>query len=522
MYNNVPKSIKRIINLHSKGEIRRQSKGGLPFIGLDKFIKNSIKEVSDSAKIYEKYSFSGNLQIEGLNKPKHKKIRLGGGSPGSFPPYKNMIKNMHSLLDNFDFSYYPLAAGREEDRLKVIEYLSTLGIKNDKPYKDSKIIDNGLSINNVIFTSSSTQAFTFILESIIDFNDVILITAPNYGLFLFNPERLGARIELIDLTCEDNWILDPVLFEKKIIQINNNLLQDYKENPNKYLLRKSRRPPKVIAFLNMNPHNPTGRVYGKSRMDILLDISSICLKNGIFIIDDLIYRELSFNRDEKAIPISSINNMFSNVITLFGISKAFSLSGFRAGMVIADEIIISLIRDKIFQSTDSISVLQSCAVSSVFNKKVNDIEKYTRKVSTEYFFRYLLVKTLVEGIDSINSQYRNNIYNFFLKYKNKSYHDLLYGIDNVSIVKDMEPESGFFVILDFTKLLYKSYSGFKIKDDESFLKFLYTFGNIKLLTGKAFCWPNERELVGRVTYALDPKDIIESFKELKSCISLLQ
>lgn len=516
------KSIKRIIHLHGKEEIRRQSKGGLPFIGLSQLDRDPIKEVLNSAEIYEKYSLSKNLQIEGFKEPKYKKIRLGGGSPGLFPPYKNVIRDAHLLLDNFNFSYYPLASGREEDRLKVIEYLSLLGIKNDNPYKDSKIINNGLSIDNVIFSNSSTQAFTFILEAIIDVGDVILMTAPNYGLFLFNPERLVAKVELINLTYKNNWVLDPLLFEKKIDEINGNLLKDYKENSYKFLNRKSKTPPKVIAFLNMNPHNPTGKVYGKSRVKILEKISNICLKNGILIIDDIIYRELSFNREDKAIPIASLNNTFSNTITLFSLSKAFGLAGFRAGMIVADEVIISLIRDKIFQNTDSLSVLQSCAIASVFNKKINNIENYTKKITSEYFFRYLLTKTLIEGIDSIGNQYRNKVYKTFSKYSEKSRYNLLSGINNISIVKNMEPESGFFIILDFTKLLNKSYRGFIIKDDESFLKFLYTFGNIKLLTGKAFCWPNKNELVGRVTYALEPQYIIESFNKLKKCLSLLE
>ncbi len=56
MDKNFSKSIKRIISIHNKEEIRRQSKGELPFIGLSQLDRYPIKAVLDSAEIYEKYS----------------------------------------------------------------------------------------------------------------------------------------------------------------------------------------------------------------------------------------------------------------------------------------------------------------------------------------------------------------------------------------------------------------------------------------------------------------------------------
>jgi hypothetical protein len=76
--------------------------------------------------------------------------------------------------------------------------------------------------------------------------------------------------------------------------------------------------------------------------------------------------------------------------------------------------------------------------------------------------------------------------------------------------------------LDLSKLLGKSYKKFRIIDDTTLLKFLYTSGNIKLLTGKAFCWPNQNQLIARVTIAFDSyEDLLKSFLRLKSSIELL-
>ena len=93
------------------------------------------------------------------------------------------------------------------------------------------------------------------------------------------------------------------------------------------------------------------------------------------------------------------------------------------------------------------------------------------------------------------------------------------GIKDVSIA--LEPESGFFVILDLSKLLGKSYKGFRIIDDKTMLQFLYTSGNIKVLPGKAFCWSDREQLVVRATTALGYAELLKSFLRLKTSIEEL-
>lgn len=515
-------SIQRLITLYGENQIRRQEKGGLPYLGRAIFDMWQSNEVCEAADLYEKYSLSSNLQIEGFDTPKGSKIRLGGGSPAKFPAYKGAIKRVIKLLNNENFSNYPLAAGAEKDRKIVLSYLTKLGIKNNNPYSNSQINESGLSLNNIIFTNSSTQAYTFVLDSIIDYGDVILITSPNYGLFIFNPERLGGKVRLIKLEKQYDWLIHPVMLEKRIAEINLELNNDFYKNKDKYYLRRSEQPPKVIAFLNMNPHNPTGKVYGKDRIQLLKQIGKVCLDKGVFIIDDLVYRELTFDQSNKAVPLSTLPGMFSNTITLFSLSKAFGLAAFRSGMIVADEVIVSLVRDKIFQQTDSLSVIQSAAIAGTFNTNSNSLETYSKKITKEYKIRYNLVKAMCEGLDSIDEVYKNEIKEIIINCSYKRNKEILNGIKNLQIVNKLEPESGFFVILDFTKYKGKSYKGFKIIDDDTLLKFLYTTGNIKLLTGTAFCWPNKEEIVARITFALERKKLINSLYRLKSCLYLLK
>jgi aspartate/methionine/tyrosine aminotransferase len=127
----------------------------------------------------------------------------------------------------------------------------------------------------------------------------------------------------------------------------------------------------------------------------------------------------------------------------------------------------------------------------------------------------------VSGFDSLKNQEVNLLKNVIKK--NNLSIDLdsqMSGIDSVSIV--VEPESGFFILLDLTKLIGKSYKGFKIVDDKSLLQFLYTSDNIKVLTGNAFYWTDQNQLIIRATVAQDYKDLLDGFLRLKSVVQFLE
>ncbi len=508
---NLPKSIRSVVQMYPSNQINRSLYGGLPHLG--NTLLNSWKstEIQDAAKVYDEYSLSTNLLIKGLKAPVVDKVRLGVGSPARFKPFSRCITSIKYALKNRILSDYQLAAEYSEDKVPIMKYF--------KVSHDLEITEN-----NIIFTHSSTQAFTFVMEAILDYGDVVIMTAPNYGLFAFIPERVGGEVRLLPLTSLNDWKINPKELKQLIFNTNNELKRDYDINRGKYVFRRSDIPPRVSAFVNLNPHNPTGIVYSKKDRSLLLEISNICNEAGVFIIDDLAYSGLEFDRNSTALPICGLKGHFDNTITLYSLSKSYGLAGLRSGMIIANETIISLIRDKIFQSLDSLSLLQSAAMSAVFLMGDNahiEREKYLTNITRKYYERYVFAKAIIIGADKINKEERI-LLNKIIQ-NNKLIFDIkksMSGIRGVNIV--LEPDSGFFILLDLSKLLGKSYKEFKIIDDATLLKFLYTSGNIKLLPGKAFCWPNQSQLIARVTISFDKyEDILKSFLRLKSSIELL-
>jgi aspartate aminotransferase len=507
----LPISIRTVVKMYPSNQANRLYYGGLPHIGNALWGAWSSDEVQKAAEAYENYSLSTNLLIKGLKPPASSKIRLGGGSPAKFQPFNQCLVDIESTIQDRVLSDYPLAAGDEQAKLSVIAFY-------DLRYSKK------LNENNIIFTHSSTHAFTLVMEAILDYGDVVLMTAPNYGLFTFIPERVGGRLRLLELSAKDDWKINPKKLKKLINEINFELKVDYDRNRGKYIFRRSDLAPKVSVFVNYNPHNPIGTVYSKKDKDLLQEISSICKDSGVFIVDDLAYSGLEYDRENTALPICSLEGHFDNTITLYTLSKSYGLAGLRSGMIVANEIVSSYIRDRIFQTSDSLSILQSSAMSAVFKIDENsqiEREKYFSSITQEYYERFIFVKGIVSGFDSLKNQEVNLLKNVIKK--NNLSIDLdsqMSGIDSVSIV--VEPESGFFILLDLTKLIGKSYKGFKIVDDKSLLQFLYTSDNIKVLTGNAFYWTDQNQLIIRATVAQDYKDLLDGFLRLKSVVQFLE
>lgn len=501
----MPDSLKRIIDADN---ILEHNVRGLPNLGCNLVSSTFSSEVK---KIYDAFSLYGNdLYVLENEKIKDLESRsLGGGSPMSTEPFP-MCKTALFETINEDLSEYPMAAGDEKSRKIIYEYLKHEGFKSDNEFDE----------DNIIFTVSTTQAFNLLCEIICRPYDVILMTGPNYGLFTFVPERIsGATVEILPLFDKDGWYVNKNKLAKKIDEINIRLKKEYKG--------KLSYVPKVVAFLNENPHNPLGKVMSEKNKEILEGIGNVCLEKGVFVIDDLIYRDLSYDRKNIAKPMASYEKYFENTITITGLSKSYGLASIRAGMIVANKIIIRAIRNKIFQTMDSSPVLQGRALAGAFNvsKERNKIyNDYFSPIIKEYIYRLSLLEVLVNGIDTItNKKIKKEIEKDLEKYAGDYDINMLReGIPNVSFVQGTLPDSGFFEMLDFTKLKGMiAPSGRIISSEIELLKFLYEEAKIKLILGQSISWPNHEQFVGRVTTALSREILIERFGAMNNCIRKL-
>lgn len=440
---------------------------------------------------------------------------LHSGTPIKWKPYKGCTRAVRKTLKKNNLFWYPSTGGAMYARQRFLEYLDKEGFKLDKS-------DNydGIGIDNIVFTSSTTHAYTLICNLIARDEDVILVTGPNYGFFALGPERLNARVEVLDLSEEDDWYVNADVLAERIDDINYKLKKEWSGKLD-YI-------PKVVAFLNMNPHNPLGKVMNKKNKKILEDIGNVCLEKGVFVIDDLIYRDLTFDREDLALPLATYPKYFNNTISLMGISKAFGLASFRAGVIVAPIPICRGITTQIFETMDSTPVVQVESVAGAFNaseKRYKEYERYFGPLMKEYVYRYDLFRAMVEGIDSIeNSKTRNKIIRDIKHYeKDENVRKLLLeGIPDVEIRKGTTPESGFFAVMDFTKLKGKKYGNKVIENDYDMLEYFYIKGKIVYIMGESVNWPNTDEIIGRINFALTKKALINNMRIITTSVRELE
>lgn len=492
----------------------RTRRFGLPNIGtrLDGEAFNpTVQAIADAIDFY-------GFKVRDKNIVEIPDTDLGTGNPVEFRPFPSAISAMKKALDSDMMYRYPYTEGDDKIRKQLLDYVEREGFINTEPYSFEDIDEKGLSVHNITFSVSTSVLFNQIINIISKPGDVILVTGPNYGLFTIRTERAGAEVEILKLEKEDNFLVNPSKLANRIDLINESLQQVYH--------RRKGYVPRVVAFLNANPNNPTGKVMGKKEYSLLCEIAEVCKKRGVFIIDDLVYRDITYDKDNVAVPIATIPGMFRNTISLFGLSKSYSMASLRAGFVVADEIIIREIVNRIFQEMDSAPDIIGKALAGAFNatdERYQIYDNYFTELRALYKYKFNLLKALVSGIDTVDLEFKSKI----LEVVNETLSSddskkVLSGIPMVDFPENLVPESGFFAILDFTKIKGMKYKGKAIRTDRDLLEFFYKASRTRFLVGQSISWPYEDELVGRISFSIDDAKLIKACLNIHNSILLLE
>lgn len=127
-------------------------------------------------------------------------------------------------------------------------------------------------------------------------------------------------------------------------------------------LKKSITARTKVLILN-SPSNPTGCVYSE---DELRAIADICVKHSIFVISDEIYEKIIFD-GLKHISIASFGkDIYDLTVTVNGMSKSFSMTGWRIGYLGAAQYICDAISNLQDHSTSNpSSISQKAALAAL-------------------------------------------------------------------------------------------------------------------------------------------------------------
>lgn len=98
--------------------------------------------------------------------------------------------------------------------------------------------------------------------------------------------------------------------------------------------------PRTKAIIINTPHNPTGKVFTRHELEI---IAGLCQKHGVLAFTDEIYEHILYDGAEH-VAMASIPGMEALTVTINGLSKTYSVTGWRVGYIIAHAELTSAIR----------------------------------------------------------------------------------------------------------------------------------------------------------------------------------
>jgi aspartate/methionine/tyrosine aminotransferase len=94
------------------------------------------------------------------------------------------------------------------------------------------------------------------------------------------------------------------------------------------------------AIIVNTPNNPTGKVFTRAELELIRDL---CVEFDVLAITDEIYDHILYDGTEH-ISMASLAGMRERTVTINGMSKTYSVTGWRVGWAVAPETITNAIR----------------------------------------------------------------------------------------------------------------------------------------------------------------------------------
>ncbi|MBU4345844.1 MAG: pyridoxal phosphate-dependent aminotransferase [Candidatus Omnitrophica bacterium] len=159
---------------------------------------------------------------------------------------------------------------------------------------------------------------------------------------------------------------------------------------NKYISPKTK-----LLILN-SPANPTGSVYN---LNELQEIAQFCVAKKIFVIADEIYEKIIYD-NLRHISIASLNkNIYDLTITVNGLSKSYSMTGWRIGYLGAPSDIVSAVsRLQDHSTSNPTSISQKAALAAL-----NTPDAFVENMRGEFQKRRDYIMQRLSQIKSINA-----------------------------------------------------------------------------------------------------------------------
>lgn len=164
---------------------------------------------------------------------------------------------------------------------------------------------------HVTITAGNMEGLNSLFQVLVEPGDEVIVTDPGFVSHISQIRFCGGTPVFWSMQEDQGWKLDIDALELLI-------------------------GPRTKGIVLVSPSNPTGRILDEKTLRRVADIAR---RRGILIIIDDPYSHFTYDSREKFFNLASAPEFSENLIYLFTFSKAYAMSGWRVGYMIAPEAI---------------------------------------------------------------------------------------------------------------------------------------------------------------------------------------
>lgn len=311
--------------------------------------------------------------------------------------------------------------------------------------------DNGLTYtpSQIVVSTGAKQSLANLAQVLLNEGDEVLLPAPYWVSYADISKVAGGIPVEIPTTIETDFKITPAQLEAAIT-------------------------PKSKMMIFSSPCNPSGSVYSKEELRGLADV--LVKYPDIIVVSDEIYEHINFVGEHAS--MASFENMYDRTVTVNGVSKAYSMTGWRIGFIGGPEYIARACNKMQGQVTSGANCIAQRATLVALDNPPSKIQ-YMVDAFKE---RRKLILSLLNEIPGF---------------------------------KTNEPQGAFYVFPDISSFFGKTLRGTPINSAGDLSLYLLEAAGVATVTGEAFGDPN----CIRISYAASEKDIKDAIQRIKEAVN---
>ena len=363
-------------------------------------------------------------------------ISLSLGEPDFFTP--EFIKDAAKEALDQNYTMYTPVAGYDDLRESI-----SLKFKRDNGLDYSK--------DQIVVSTGAKQSIANAVLSCINPGDEVIIPAPYWVSYIEIVKVAEGIPVIVHAGIETDFKITAKQFEEAIT-------------------------PKTKMMIFSSPCNPTGSLYSQEELRGLADV---LVKNpSVVVIADEIYEHINFVGKHQS--LAQFPEIFDQVITVNGVSKAWAMTGWRLGYIGASKLIADAcnkVQGQFTSATCSIAQRASIAAMNADPSVLND-----------------MIKAF------------------------KSRRDLVLGmLKEMPGVKANTPEGAFYIFPDISYFIGKKYKDTTITSAHDLCLYLLSEAMVALVSGESFGANN----CIRISYAASEETLVKAMTRVKEALAKL-